>query len=209
MNIKSLFKKYIVPHEINIVDMLQEQSSATHKMIEDLYACFIKENESGCEAIRADQHQTELLKEKNMNQLLNAFITPIDRESIYRAITQLDEISISVKHFVMETKAYKIHELSEYKEIFHLIYKASKKLKSGFEALDNDNHAELSRLSQKVRQLTDEISEEYIHQMVKLSSEKDSQIMFKYKEILSQLKDIAAKIHTAANTLQDIIVKMD
>ena len=109
----------------------------------------------------------------------------------------------------METKAYKIHELSEYKEIFHLIYKASKKLKSGFEALDNDNHAELSRLSQKVRQLTDEISEEYIHQMVKLSSEKDSQIMFKYKEILSQLKDIAAKIHTAANTLQDIIVKMD
>jgi uncharacterized protein Yka (UPF0111/DUF47 family) len=101
-----------------------------------------------------------------MNYLLNAFITPIDRESIY---------------------------------------KASKKLKSGFEALDNENHAELSRLSQKTRQLTDKISQEYIKQIVKLSSEKDSQKMFKYKEILSQLKSIASKIHTAANTLQDII----
>jgi len=209
MNVKSLFKKYIIPHEINIVDMLQEQSSVTHKMIEDLYACFIKENENGCDNIRKDQHKTEHLKQKNMNQLFNSFITPIDRESIYRAVTQLDEISISVKHFVLETKAYKIHELVEYKEIFHLIYKASKKLKNGFEALDKNKFAELSRLSQKVRQLTDEISEEYIIQMVKLSSEKDTQKMFKYKEILYQLKSISQKIHTAANTLQDIIVKMD
>lgn len=209
MNIKSLFKKYIVPHEINFVQMLQEQAVAIDQTIDDLYACFIENSDERCKAIEKDAHHTKLLKEKNMNQMLNAFITPIDRESIYRSITQLDSISISVKHFVLETKAYKIHNLSEYKQLLHLIHKASKKLTKGFKALDQNNHPKVSRLADEVRQITDEISQEYIQQMVKLSDSKDSNYTFKYREILSQLKQISNHLYDTANSLQDIIVKMD
>jgi len=42
MDIKSLFKKYIVPHEINFVDMLQEQAFANYNMIDDLYKLYKK-----------------------------------------------------------------------------------------------------------------------------------------------------------------------
>lgn len=209
MNIKSLFKKYIVPHEINFVQMLQEQAVAIDQTIDDLYECFIKNSDERCKAIEEDTHHTKLLKEKNMNQMLNAFITPIDRESIYRSVTQLDSIAISVKHFVLETKAYKIHNLSEYKQLFHLIHKASKKLTKGFKALDQNNHPKVSRLADEVRQITDEISQEYIQQMVILSNSKDSNYTFKHKEILSQLKQIGKHLYDSANTLQDIVVKMD
>lgn len=209
MNLKSLFKKYILPHEVNFVGMLHKQAIANYNMIDDLYDCFIKNKINSCESITKDVHNTKLLKEKNMNQLLNAFITPIDRESIYRAITQLESIAISVKHFVLETKGYKIYSLSEYEHIFHLIHKGSEKLKDGFEALGAGNHPKVSKIADEIRKITDKISQEYINQMVKLSDSMELKYIFKHKEILFQLKQISHHLHEAANTLQDIIVKMD
>lgn len=209
MDIKSLFKKYIIPHEIDFVKMLQDQSLATFNTVDDLYKCFIEKNEKSCKKITKDENRTKHLKDKNMNTLLNAFITPIDRESIYRAITQLDWINIAIKHFVEEAKAYKIDNLNEYKKIFSFIYEASKSLNEGFEALSSANSAKVSRISDKTRDLTDKISEEYIKEMVKLSKDQDFQKVFIYKEVLSQLKEIGKRIHVSANTLQDIVVKMD
>lgn len=209
MSIKSLFKKYIVPHEIDFIGMLQQQSLVTHKIIEDLYECFISENEQNCLSIVEDEHKTELIKKRNMEMLLNAFITPIDRESIYRAVTQLDWIVISVKYFVQETKAYNVHNLVEYKNILYLIYAASQALSEGFEALDEPQHAKVSRKADKTRILCDEISQKYISAMVILSENTDFKQVFIHKEILSQLKEIGKRLHISANTLQDIVVKMD
>jgi uncharacterized protein Yka (UPF0111/DUF47 family) len=209
MGIRSLFKKYIMPHEINHIEMLQEQALATYKIVDDLYNCFIYENEKECSSITEDEHKTKQLKSKNMNLLLNAFITPIDRESIYRAITQLDWISVSVKHFVYEIKAYDIHTLHEYKKILLLIKKAAKILNRGFEELGKGNHAKVSRISDRIRNITDAISHEYIKEMALLSSTDDFKKAFIHREILSQLKEIGKRLHICANTLQDIIVKID
>ena len=209
MSIKSLLKKYIIPHEIDFIAMLQEQALATHKIIEDLYGCFISEDEKNCQSILKDEHKTEIIKKRNMETMLNAFITPIDRESIYRAVTQLDWIAISVKHFVQETKAYNVDKLLEYQDIFGLIYNASQALNEGFEALNEPQHAKVSRKADKTRSLCDEISQNYIIEMVKLSKNIDMQKLFIHKEILSQLKEIGKRLHISANTLQDIVVKMD
>ncbi len=209
MNIKSLFKKYIVPHEINFVGMLQEQSLATHKMVENLYGCFISMNTENCQTIIEDEETTKQIKNRNMEQLLQAFITPIDRESIYRAVTQLDWMVISVKHFLSETKAYNINTLSEYKDIFNLILTASQLLNEGFQALEKNKHITVSRKADKVRDLSDEISQKYIEEMVKLSENEDFKKVFIHKEILAQLKEIGRRLHITANTLQDIVVKMD
>lgn len=209
MSIKSLFKKYIIPHEINFLGMLQEQSLATYKIIEDLYDCFIKENETACDFIKADEHKTKEIKNKNMHTLLNAFITPIDRESIYRAITQLDWITLSAKHFVLEVKAYEIHNLNEYKHMFHLIHKSADMLNKGFEALSYAKNGEVSKIADKTRNIIEHLNQAYIEEMVKLSRESDFQKVFVHKEILAQLKEIGKRIHISANTLQDIVVKMD
>jgi hypothetical protein len=109
----------------------------------------------------------------------------------------------------LETKAYKISSLNEYKHMLQLIHKGSGKLKDGFEALDDDNHPLVSQLADEVRKITDKISQEYIKQMVHLSDCKDLKHTFKHREILFQFKQISHHLHESANTLQDIIVKMD
>jgi len=209
MSIKSLFQKYILPKEIDFVAMLQEQSDATHQMVEDLHICCTESIHAHCQAIIDDEHKTKKLKNTNMEELLKVFITPIDRESIYRAITQLDWITLSIKHFILETKAYKIENLEEYRNIFDLILDASSNLNRGFRELGKQKHAKVSRLSEKTREATDKISQEYIEAIAKLSNCNDIKKMFINKEILTQLREIGRRFHISANTLQDIVVKMD
>ncbi len=209
MSIKSLFSKYVVPHDVDFVKMLQEQSDATNRTIEDLYKCFIDGDEGGCNAITEDEHKTDRVKKRNMYQLINAFITPIDRESIYRAVTQLDWLAISVKHFVFETKAYEVDNLNEYEDSFKLILQASEKLQNGFKALNDKDNAVVSRTCDEIRELTDEIGHKYIENMVKLSNCHDLKRVFIHKEILKQLKEIGRRLHSSANILQDIVLKMD
>ena len=42
--------------------------------------------------IRQNEHEADRLKVRNLHTLNEAFATPIDREDIYRAIVDLDEI---------------------------------------------------------------------------------------------------------------------
>ncbi|MBD3842241.1 MAG: hypothetical protein IE909_10215 [Campylobacterales bacterium] len=209
MGFKALIKKYILPKEIDFIGMIQEQSHATHKIIVSLYNCFIEQSDMDCDLIIEDEYNTQQLKSKNMQQLLNAFITPIDRESIYRTITQLDWIAISVQELVMETKAYDIHYLPQYSTMFDLLYKASRSLDEGFSTLGSSNQAKISRIADKTREAIYELNQEYIVQMVVLSKSSDFRVIFTQKEILWQLKEIGKRIHVCTNTLQDIVVKMD
>jgi uncharacterized protein Yka (UPF0111/DUF47 family) len=209
MSIKSLFHKYILPHEVDFIGMLQEQSSATHKMVEDLHKCFTQNKHNECQQVLSDVHKTKELKSRNMEKLLNVFITPIDRESIYRTVTQLDWITIAIKHFVQETHAYNIKDLSVYKGIFDLIFEGSSCLNDGFEALGKHKHMKVSTLAEETRAFSDKISQAYIEEMVKLSTCKDQRKMFVHREILVQLKEIGRRLNITANTLQDIVVKMD
>jgi len=209
MSIKSLFQKYILPKELNFVEMLQKQSNATHHMVKDLYACYTKGSVAHCDAIVEDEHKTKDLKDTNMEELLNVFITPIDRESIYRAITQLDWITLAIRHFVRETKAYELHDLSRYQSIFNLILEASTELNNGFKALGKEKHVKVSLMAEKTRIATDKISQQYIDAMCQLSESDDLKKMFIHKEILTQLREIGRRFHISANTLQDIVTKMD
>jgi uncharacterized protein Yka (UPF0111/DUF47 family) len=111
--ITSFIKKYILPKEVDFLSALNEHSMIIKDITDDLYKCFLESNTQSCDAILEDQHKAREIRDTNMKELLNTFITPFDRESIYRVITQLDWIAISIRHFVIETQAYNIHKLDK------------------------------------------------------------------------------------------------
>lgn len=209
MGLKSLFEKYVLPKKTDFVGALQHQSAITYAVVNDLYDCFIHLDERACEMILNDEHQAVEMKAKNMNELMNAFITPIDRESIYRAVNGLNWIVLSIKHFVLETKTYAINDLSEHEKIIRLIVEAGKELNEGFEALGKDKNDEIGQKVEQVRIKYDAIVNAYVQEMAILSKDEDFKKLFIYKEVLSQLREIGKRIYMTANTLQDIVVKMD
>ncbi len=204
----SFLKKYILPKEIDFISRLQEQSSATQEMVEKLYGCFIKKDKKMCGGIEYDAKKLQHIRDVNMQELLNSFITPIDRESIYRVITCLDAIALSVRHFVLETSVYNVSHLDRnYKDILKALQKEMHELNQGFLELKK-NSIEVAGHAQAVRDAYDEAVESYIKQMEKVSNSADIREIFVQKEMLHQLRDIGKNIYSCANSLEDIVVKM-
>ncbi len=206
--ITSFIKKYILPKEVDFVSALDEHSMIIKKITDDLYKCFLESNAASCKAILEDQHKAKNIRDTNMKELLNTFITPFDRESIYRVITQLDWIAISVRHFVIETQAYNINKLDEeYGLIIKHIQLQAELLTAGFKTLKS-NQQKTADNAQRVRDTYDELMDLYVQKMAKLSKCNNMQEIFIQKEILAQLKEISKRMRMTANSLEDIVMKM-
>jgi uncharacterized protein Yka (UPF0111/DUF47 family) len=206
--IVSWIKKYILPKEIDFLSALNNHAMIIKKIVDDLEACFSHAKEEHCRAIIEDQHQASKIRDENMRELLNSFITPIDRESIYRVITQLDWIAISVRHFVIEAKAYEVKKLDEEYTIMieHLKLQAEL-LTAGFKTLRKDDK-KTAQSAKRVRDAYDDLMDVYIAKMAKLSSSKNREEIFIHQALLGQIKEISKRMRMTANSLEDIIMKM-
>jgi len=204
----SLIKKYILPKEIDFLSALDEHAMIIKHIVDDLQKCFIEANEKSCQAILHDQHKAQAIRDKNMQNLLNVFITPIDRESIYRVITELDWIAISIRHFLIEAKSYHIHEGNEvYDALINKIQLQAELLTAGFKTLKS-NREKTAQSAKRVRDSYDELMDIYVKEVSTLVESKDMEKIFIHKELLSQLKEISKRMRMTANSLEDIIMKM-
>ncbi len=206
--IVSWIKKYILPKEVDFLSSLHAHAIIIKKIVDDLEQCFSDTKEKHCRAILDDQHQASAIRDSNMKELLNSFITPVDRESIYRVITQLDWIAISIRHFVMEAKAYGITRLDQdYTRIIEHLKLQAELLSAGFQTLRKDD-IKTAQNAKRVRDSYDEMIVVYIQKMAQLSLSSDTQEIFIHQALLSQLKEISKRMRMTANSLEDIIMKM-
>ena len=204
--IKSFIKKYILPKEIDFIASLNQQVSIIVEITDNLHECFIECKKDSCDLISRSVKNEKKMRKKNMRDLLSTFITPIDRESLYRVITQLDWIAISIEHFMLEVKAYEINKL-EYKHIIKGIQLQAQLLSSGFKTIKTSPE-NTTQSAQKVRDDYNEVVSLYIEKMAKLANSKDMKRVFMQKEILNQLKEISKRMQMCANSLEDIVMKM-
>ncbi len=204
--IVSLIKKYILPKEVDFIAALNQHVLIITKITDDLYECFINGKNSSCDSILNDVNHEKQMREKNMKELLGTFITPIDRESIYRVTTQLDWIALSITHFTLEAKAYEISKL-DYSNIIKGLQYQSQLLSSGFKTIKS-SPLNTTQSSQKVRNVYNEIVEIYVKRMAMLAKSKNMNEIFIQKELLNQLKEISKRMQMCANSLEDIVMKM-
>ena len=204
----SFLKKYILPKEIDFFEAMLKHSKAIESIVKNLELCFLEIDKKACERVLNDESNSKEIKKQNIKNLLGTFITPIDRESIYRVTTELDWTAISIRHFILEVNSYKIENLKEYNLIFHSLNDMAKALTLGFKNLKEKKLQDVDRECDEVRSIYDKIVSEYILYMAKLSKQSDIETIFTHKEILFQLKDIAKRFHICANSLEDIVAKM-
>ena len=74
-----------------------------------------------------------------MLELLDVFITPYDRESIYRIIDQLDWMALSVKHLATDLLIYQVMPPENYTPVFTLLKQMANAIAEGFVFLTHKN----------------------------------------------------------------------
>ncbi len=204
----NVIHKYLLPKEIDFNLALKKQADASRDSVLDLANYCMKNDRKALKAIIDDEHNSRALKSKNMNELLNVFITPYDKESIYRMIIQLDWIALSVKHLAIEIIAFQIKCPDYYKGIFTILIEMVEALVKAFTYLPQKQLGKILLNIESIHDNYDETTRKCALATVRHLEEDDVKVFLAHKEILNQLKEVSKRIHVSANTLEDMAMKI-
>ena len=159
------------------------------------------------QCIRQDEHDADRVKIRNLHTLNEAFSTPIDREDIYRAIVDLDEIVNYCKTTVSEMEVLGLAPDKHCLEMAMHIKLGTDALVQGYARLAKEpaaaaEDADIARKAER------RVEKNYRRAIAELFVGDDYIHMFKRREIYRHLSNAADRMANCANTLHDIVVKM-
>lgn len=200
--------RFILPKDVDFDTALQAQARNTRIIVKDLHDACIENDMTLLGRISEHANEARLLKTKNMSELLDVFIAPYDKESIYRIITQLDWIALSVKHFQLETQAYGVSSIAEYQSIVELLLEMASLLEQCITQLSTKTPKTISLDIDLIHDQYDHVVILCAKSVAELFKQDDCKRIIMHRDILAQLKDIAKRIHITANTLEDMAIKL-
>ncbi len=157
--------------------------------------------------IRQDEHEADHIKIRNLHTLNEAFSTPIDREDLYRAIIDLDEIVNYCKSTVSEMSVLTLVPDKHCLEMAMHIKLGTDALALGFAHLAKET-ATAAADADAARKAERKVEKAYRRAIAELFQGDDYINMFKRREIYRHLSNAADRMANCANTLHDIVVKM-
>lgn len=157
--------------------------------------------------IRKDEHEADRVKIHNLHTLNEAFSTPIDREDLYRAIMDLDEVVNYCKTTVSEMEVLGLQPDKHCLEMAMHIKLGSDALLQGFGRLAT-SPGEAATDADAARKAERRVEKAYRRAIADLFQGDNYIHMFKQREIYRHLANAADRMAHCANTLHDIVVKM-
>lgn len=157
--------------------------------------------------IRQDEHEADRVKVRNLHTLNEAFSTPIDREDLYRAIIDLDEVVNYCKTTVSEMEVLQLSPDKHCLEMAMHIKLGTDALAQGFSRLAKEPGAAAAD-ADAARKAERRVEKAYRRAIAELFIGDDYIHMFKRREIYRHLSNAADRMANCANTLHDIVVKM-
>ena len=201
-------RTFILPKDVDFNNALQAQALITRTIVEDLRNTCVDKDASARAAITVHADEARALKTKNMKELLDVFIAPYDKESIYRMITQLDWITLSVRHFILEIEAYGILSIQEYQPIFEVLVEMATLLEQGVTRLSKKSPKLLTHEIDLIHHNYNHVVELCARSIAELLVQDDCKRIITHKEVLTQLKEVAKRIQVTANSLEDMAIKV-
>jgi uncharacterized protein Yka (UPF0111/DUF47 family) len=201
-------EKFILPKEENFITALKEQTGVARSIVYDLYDACVNQKAEALDSVIDDADRMRSLKGTNMKMLLNVFLTPYDKESIYRLITQLDWVVLSIRHFVIEREVYGIESLDDYRNIFDVLKEMATLLEEGFDQLAAKEMVGLAATIDLIHDKYDQLVEYCARAMAELFKNDDCKTILMHKDIVAQLKEVAKRMHITATTVEDMAIKV-
>ncbi len=117
-------------------------------------------------------------------------------------------MALSVKHFKLEVENYQVSSLAAYRSIAEGLVEMAVLLELGITRLATRNPRAIAPDIDKIHDKYDDVVALCAQSLTGLfRQEKWNSVMIE-RELLAQLKDVAKHIHIAANTLEDMAIKV-
>jgi predicted phosphate transport protein (TIGR00153 family) len=157
--------------------------------------------------IRELEHEGDRLTHEVINLLNRTFVTPFDRDDMYRLVSVIDDVCDHVDEAADNIDAYEVRNVPEKaRQQAEVIHRAATRLHEAVERLEGFKDS--SRQLAALRELEDEgdrLSRDAIADLFRSGS--DPLTIIRWKDIHEQLEEAVDACENAADVLEAILVK--
>lgn len=177
------------------------------RLLKELLGAGPEEREAIAEKMRAAEHAGDEATHAIMKELNATFVTPFDREDIYRLASSLDDVMDAMEAAVDLVVLYKIGDLpAEVADQVHVLERAAELTAAAMPRLRSMK--DLSEYWIELNRLENQADHVYRRLLARLfSGEYDTLTVLKLKEVVDQLEEAADAFEHVANTVETIAVK--
>jgi predicted phosphate transport protein (TIGR00153 family) len=177
------------------------------RLLKELLGAAPSDRKEIAEKMRAAEHAGDEVTHAIMRELNESFITPFDREDIYRLASSLDDVMDAMEAAVDLVVLYQIGELPpEVADQVDVIERAAELTAAAMRQLRSMK--DLSEFWIELNRLENQADQVYRRMLARLfGGDFDALTVMKIKEVVDQLEGAADAFEHVANTVETIAVK--
>ena len=177
------------------------------RLLKELLGAGPEDRKTIADKMRAAEHAGDEATHAIMKELNATFVTPFDREDIYRLASSLDDVMDAMEAAVDLVVLYNIGDLpAEVADQVDVLERAAELTASAMPRLRSMK--DLSEYWIELNRLENQADHVYRRLLARLfSGEYDTLTVLKLKEVVDQLEEAADAFEHVANTVETIAVK--
>lgn len=193
--------------KIDFYQMIIDHAEMTYKGLEILLKYCEDKDPATAEEVIAYEEKADGLRREMVIALNKTFVTPIDREDIFKLSSAVDDVIDYAKNAILALKNYNVEPDSYFlrmstilRDIASGLYKAAKLFKNNKEKAAEECYM--------VKKLENKANRIYMEALSKLFNDDDFKKILIYRELYRHLNNAADKGDNAADIFLNIIVKI-
>ncbi|MCF2665142.1 DUF47 family protein [Oscillibacter valericigenes] len=192
---------------LNFYALLIQQAQVIRDAVAALCAfCEDPTQEKG-DFVKVKEKEADTIRRQLVEDINRTFITPIDRDDLYRLSTSIDDLADYAWTTVKEVRIYDIQPDEHLLAMSRTLLQMADGLLICMQKLEKD-HAGVAAEATKVKKLENALNVQFHQSIAELFETDDIKKILKYREIYSHMNHAADKGDFSADILLDIVVKL-
>lgn len=203
-------KRFLKPKQQRFLPLLVKQGQYAIASVEALQAYLKKQSDKKSTQSRQIEKDADEVRRILIHELLDTFVTPIDREDIFALSRALDNFVDYMHTTVEEMEIFQLATTPEMLEMTGLLLEMATEMRLALERL-LDHPGVAAEHARRVKSLENSVEDAYRRTLADLfTGPEDSHHimeMLKLREVLRHLSNAADQGDMAADIVMDIVVK--
>ena len=206
-----MFGRFL-PRETSFFDFFEQHAGLTIEGVKEFLSMVTTAANipAKCRRISDIEHETDTITHRCVEALHKTFITPIDRDSIHRLITKMDDVMDYVEAAAERIELYELTTMtSDVRDLADVLYRSALQVEQAVRGLRtlSDPHATL-KLCIDINRLENEADAILRRSVARLFKEDNNVIhIIKWKEIYENLEAASDRCEDVANIIEGVILE--
>ncbi len=206
-----MFGRFL-PKETSFFDFFEQHAALTVEGTKEFLSLVTTgaNIEAKCRRVSDIEHETDVITHRCVEALHKTFITPIDRDSIHRLITKMDDIMDYVEAAAERIVMYELTAMTnDVRDLADVLHRSTIDVEKAVRCLRNfKDPQQILKLCIDVNRLENEADAILRRSVARLfKEEKDPIMVIKWKEIYENLENATDRCEDVANIIEGVILE--